>query len=412
MIKRLSANSGFVDFRDYFGRFLIQIRGVISNIRILPPEFESKIGSKEPENRLKLNPQTVSKCFKKIIGLVALMCICEGSAMETEEIEVFSLDIISYEAFIKEDAETLSLLEKALYEKGIVGIRGIPRYKEKVLRFIESARQFLELPESIKESYAPNRLLGELFLGYERGKEKFKRPDGRWVVDDLKVSYYGFVPDSPLNKWPLEVDLRTPFQELGMLMSEVGEAVMKKVGLIGLNTGISLDGVPRIGRMLYYRKSIEGAANNPFWCGAHFDHGMFTALLPAFYFADGQSIAEPAEAGLFVKTTRDGVFKKVIANDPDVLMFQVGEFGQLMTNDGIKATEHRVHKALGAIERYTMALFFDPPMETVIHSVSELTKDARYGGGSGMACSYRQWHEGSFHRYIVQEEPVEEVSNE
>ena len=60
MIKRLSANSGFVDFRDYFGRFLIQIRGVISNIRILPPEFESKIGSKEPENRLKLNPQTVS----------------------------------------------------------------------------------------------------------------------------------------------------------------------------------------------------------------------------------------------------------------------------------------------------------------------------------------------------------------
>ncbi|MGC1878752.1 MAG: hypothetical protein WA678_05195, partial [Rhabdochlamydiaceae bacterium] len=36
---------------------------------ILPPEFESKIGSKEPENRLKLNPQTVSEFtfLKKII---------------------------------------------------------------------------------------------------------------------------------------------------------------------------------------------------------------------------------------------------------------------------------------------------------------------------------------------------------
>ncbi len=44
----------FVDFRDYFGRFSIQIAGVISTFRILPPRFESKIGSKEPKNRLKL----------------------------------------------------------------------------------------------------------------------------------------------------------------------------------------------------------------------------------------------------------------------------------------------------------------------------------------------------------------------
>jgi putative hydrolase of the HAD superfamily len=65
--ERLSANSGFVDFRDYFGRFLIQIRGVIYEGLILPPEFESKIGSKEPENRLKLNPQTVSEADKAIV---------------------------------------------------------------------------------------------------------------------------------------------------------------------------------------------------------------------------------------------------------------------------------------------------------------------------------------------------------
>jgi hypothetical protein len=41
-----------VDFWDYFGRFLIQIWGVISTNSILPPKFESKIGSKEPGNRL------------------------------------------------------------------------------------------------------------------------------------------------------------------------------------------------------------------------------------------------------------------------------------------------------------------------------------------------------------------------
>jgi len=352
-------------------------------------------------------------CFG-LYGILYLL-ICQGSSLQAQQndgIEIFPLDIISYEALIEEDIESLSVLKKALYEKGIVGIKGIPSYKEKVLEFIESARRFSALPEKIKESYAPNHLKGEMFLGYENGKEKFKRPDGRWVIDDLKVSYYAFVPEHPLNKWPEEIDLKTSFQNLGMLMSVLGENVMKKMNLIGANTGISLDDVPRIGRMLYYRKSIEGAPENPFWCGAHFDHGMFTALLPAFYFVNGKEVSEPVEAGLFVKATRDGVFKKVVANDPEVLLFQVGEFGQLITNDAIKATEHRVQKANGAIERYTMALFFDPPMETIIYSVSELTKDARYGGSPGEPCSYQQWHERSFHRYLVKEETMENTLHE
>jgi hypothetical protein len=44
----------FVDFRDYFGRFLIQLIGAHIDTSILPLSIESKIGSKEPENRLKL----------------------------------------------------------------------------------------------------------------------------------------------------------------------------------------------------------------------------------------------------------------------------------------------------------------------------------------------------------------------
>ncbi len=324
-------------------------------------------------------------------------------AVSASEVEVLDLDVIPYEAFVRDDPAALGVLKKALHEKGIVGIRGIPGYKEKVLNYIQIARQFSALPEEVKESYAPNHDLGETFLGYEKGKEKFKRPDGRWVVDDLKVSYYGFVPENSLNKWPREMDLSTPFQELGGLMSEMGEAVMKKIGLVGPATGISLDGTPRVGRMLYYRKAENSAVDNPFWCGAHFDHGMFTALLPAFYFVDGKAVPEPIEAGLFVKTTLGEVFKKVMADDPEVMMFQVGEFGQLVTNDGIRATEHRVHKAAGSIERYTMALFFEAPMETTIHSTSELTKDSRYGGIAGDACTYQRWGEESFKRYIVKE---------
>jgi isopenicillin N synthase-like dioxygenase len=73
-------------------------------------------------------------------------------------------------------------------------------------------------------------------------------------------------------------------------------------------------------------------------------------------------------------------------------------------NDKIRATEHRVQKAAGNVERYTMALFTDAPMETVIHSTSQLTKDNRYGGVAGAPCSYREWNDRTFERYIVRDE--------
>lgn len=300
------------------------------------------------------------------------------------------IDIVSYEDLDEE------LLKRALHEKGIVGIRGIPGYKEKVLRFIEAARAFSALPEEIKNRYSPNRSFGELPLGYEKGTERFQAEGGRWVVDDLKSNYYGLVPDTEQNQWPIEVDLKTPFQDLGELMSEMGTLVMEKIGLLG--SEISLSGIPRLGRMLYYCKSTESQADNPLWCGSHYDHGLFTALLPAFYFEDGVQIPEPKEAGLFIKTTSEGVFKKVVADDPEVLLFQVGEFAQLASHDAIRATEHRVHKAAGAVERYTMALFFEPSLDLVINSHSQLAKDARYGGGA--SCSYRQWTEASYGRYL------------
>ena len=72
--------------------------------------------------------------------------------------------------------------------------------------------------------------------------------------------------------------------------------------------------------------------------------GLITALIPAVYFEEGKQVDEPADAGLFVKPTNGIEFEKVVANDPDVMLFQVGEFGQIVTNDAIKATEYRVQR--------------------------------------------------------------------
>lgn len=320
---------------------------------------------------------------------------------------LLTLDTISYESFVQGEPETIELLQKALHEKGIVGIKGIPGYREKVDQFIETAREFSTLPEDVKQLYAPTRQSGQAPLGYEKGSEQFRLPNGNWAIDDLKATYYGLVPDTIQNQWPTEVDFKTPFQELGSIMSEMGTAIMEKIGLLGPQYGISLDGIPRLGRMLHYSKSTESHNDNPYWCGSHFDHGLFTALLPAFYFDKGVPVAEPEEAGLFIKTTAEGKFQKIVADDPDVLLFQVGEFAQVVTNDAIRATEHRVHKASGTVERYTMALFFDPPMDTVVHSYSELAKDVRYGGVPGAPCTARRWCDESYNRYLVKLKEVD-----
>jgi isopenicillin N synthase-like dioxygenase len=310
-----------------------------------------------------------------------------------QTIKVLDLAIIPYEDFERNDPNALGLIQKELYENGIVGIRGIPGYQAKVQQFIEANRAFSALPEEIKEAYAPDRSQGGTFLGYEGGKEKFQRPDGRWVIDDLKNSYYGIIPDCAKNKWPTEVDLKTPFQELGALMSDMGITVMKKIGL-------KVGDVYLLGRMLYY-KGADSVAENPLWCGPHFDHGLFTSLIPAYYYVNGELVPEPPEAGLFIKTSKEGVYKKVIANDPDVMMFQVGEFAQLASNDAIRATEHQVHKAKGFVDRYSMALFIDPSMDTVIHSNSVLAQDSRYGDNPNGSCSYRHWDAETFKRSIV-----------
>jgi isopenicillin N synthase-like dioxygenase len=321
--------------------------------------------------------------------------------VSVEVMEVLELDVVSYEKLVQGDAATLQIVDKALHGKGIVGVRGVPGYKEKYAQFIKTARAFCALSEETKEHYKPNRALGETFLGYESGKEKFQRPNGEWVTDDLKTSYYAIIPDNGKNRWPVEVDLRAPFEALGTLMNEMAELLMYKIDLLGDRTGISLDKDACLGRMLYYRKGDYDG--NPQWCGAHFDHSLFTAILPAVYFVDGKQIPEPAEAGLFIRTSEDAPFKKVVADDLDVMMFQVGEFGQLVKNDGIRATEHRVHKAIGAIERYTLAIFYKAPNDASIRSTSVLTNDARYGAKAGEPCTYQQWDEASFRRYLVEE---------
>jgi isopenicillin N synthase-like dioxygenase len=172
---------------------------------------------------------------------------------------------------------------------------------------------------------------------------------------------------------------------------------------IGLNEsqGIAPQGLQGYGRMLHYHHQDEATLANPNWCGAHFDHGVFTGLVPAYYFKEGVEVEEPEEAGLYILPTRGQNFEKIKADDKNVLLFQVGEFAQLATHDEIRATQHLVKKAKDKIERFTFALFYSAANEAVIYSRSELRHDGRYSENQCAqgGISYDQWQKASYARY-------------
>ncbi|KTC65270.1 hypothetical protein Lade_1453 [Legionella adelaidensis] len=309
------------------------------------------------------------------------------------------LTVVSYDDLQESNSQAIDTIQTALFGTGIVGISKVPHFYEKSLAFVNAARQFTALNEEVKLQYAPDRDALEID-GYEVGAEQFQNEFGQWEADDKKVSYYTSIPANPKNVWPTEMDLRKPYLELSEIIFTTAKRLLD---LIGLNDklGISLKHVEGFGRMLHYLKVEDTDVSNPNWCGAHYDHGIFTGLMPAYYFRDGELISEPEEAGLYIIPTNGSTFEKVKAPDNSILLFQVGEFGQLVSNDKIRATKHVVKKAKGAIERYAFALFINPFANTLIHSSSELANDSRYQDNklADGSILYSKWAEASFARY-------------
>ena len=211
------------------------------------------------------------------------------------------LDIISFNDL--NDAKAIAALTNALLQKGIVGIRDVPEFENKSRAYINAARMFSKLDDTVKQKYAPDRDAGDT-EGYELGAERFKNKDGVWQVDDKKASYYAFVPDHVKNIWPLEVDLKTPYLALGELIFKTGKKILDIMGL-NHQVGLNHDKLVGYGRMLHYHKESDATNDNPNWCGAHLDHGVFTGLVPAYYFRDGIEINEPDESSLYI-VPRDG----------------------------------------------------------------------------------------------------------
>jgi isopenicillin N synthase-like dioxygenase len=310
------------------------------------------------------------------------------------------LEIINYRNLLDTaNIDAHKKLESALLQTGIVGIRDVPEFEEKSRAYVHAARAFSALRDKIKKQYIPDRNTGDM-EGYELGAEWFQNQAGEQQIDDKKASYYAFVPDHKRNKWPAEVDLKTPYLQLGELIFQTGKLLLNVMGL-NATAGLQHEQLVAKARMLHYHKEGDLTNANPDWCGCHFDHGVFTGLMPAYYFRDDKEIAEPVEAGLHIVPSNGHEYEKINAADKSILLFQVGEFGQLLSNDRIKATKHIVKKAAAGIERFAFALFYNADEKTVIKSDSILSRDTRYTRHQAKdgSISYKKWEDASFERY-------------
>lgn len=312
-----------------------------------------------------------------------------------------NLDVFSYRD-IQELGSNHALateLNAVLKNKGIMGVSHVPHFIEYSQAYTSAVRKFVKLPEEVKRQYAPDRDAG-VTEGYELGAEWFQNEDNEWKLDDKKASFYAHIADHKENVWPTEVDLKTPYLALGNLMRTTAILLLDAMG-ITKSFGLNGDDWKGYGRMLHYQKVGSATDSNTNWCGAHFDHGAFTCLMPARYFRGEVEIEEPEEAGLHIVPTGTSDFVKVRAPDKSILLFQVGEFLQLASDDRIAATKHLVRKARGDIERIALATFIDPPDDIRISSASVLAKDERFSANldANHTASYKDWASSSYERY-------------
>ncbi len=268
-----------------------------------------------------------------------------------------------------------SPINQAFHDQGIIGVRGVPGFEDAHKAFLQSSRDFIGLSNEKRSQYTPPDSYGR---GWSYGIESFNN-----ITDTFKGSYYATYPEEDAktpNIWPDKdvPDFKKNYLNLVKIIFETGKEILPLIN-------VSIENLSSTARMLYY-----GPIHNPKaveWCGEHRDHGLLTGLCPGTYYLDGKKVPQPSGTGLFIRG------EEIVAPD-DVLLFQIGEVAELVTNGAVTATDHQVRKAIGGYERYNLAVFIMPPFTYAIEST--LTK---YNDRFSPGVSYGDWHQRSYDKY-------------
>lgn len=316
-----------------------------------------------------LKMSNLGRTIKKFLRIFGALCIVQNPLSANECVEDSSLRIFSYHELTASRGEIIG----EFYKKGYIAVQGIPKFYDAYKNFIRAARNFTALGKTERNHYTP---LDGRSCGWWEGTEKLNG-----VQETYKASYYAWLPEQNAlpNIWPDIPDFEGYYKGLSEIMFKIGQEILSLIESPSL-------GNQGLGRMLYY-SLVYSQDNNPHWCGLHRDHGLFTVLCPEVYVKEGVIVPKPQGSGLYITD-------KEISLPCDVLLFQIGEVMEMITNGKMRATEHFVKKAIGGFERYAFAFFCDPPSELIIECNDPQTLEI-YKDRYTPRMTYQEWNDRS-----------------
>jgi len=168
--------------------------------------------------------------------------------------------------------------------------------------------------------------------------------------------------------------LRTAFRVLGQEIIRVGALLAKHLDKYvlarynddyqpGLLEDVIKNHKNSVGRLLHYFPQV-GSTHE--WCGWHNDHSCLTGLTcPLYLNQNTGEVISPNElpdqnTGLFIRNRQGKILKANLTSN--LLLFQIGETSQILSNGHLQATPHSVLTGgnFENISRNTFAVFMEP----------------------------------------------------
>lgn len=309
-----------------------------------------------------------------------------GAADELARIDITQLMTPGADA-----AQVVDEIDRACRELGFFRVVGHGIDSELLADLDRRSRAFFALPDVAKERYSMARA-GAAWRGWFplRGEITSGRPDrkeGLYVGLDHDDAHPRVRAGTPLHGHNLLPDdgLRAAVDAWLAAVRPVADALMRGIalalGLEGTWFERHVTGDPTIlFRIFRYPALPDNATADEWGVGEHTDYGLLTLL------------AQDAAGGLEVRTP-DGRWLDVPA-EPDVLVCNLGDMLDRLTEGRYRSTPHRVRNTSGR-ERLSFPYFFDPSWDAEVTPIPLAgtppadDADRRWDGASLQAWSGR-----------------------
>ncbi len=306
------------------------------------------------------------------------ICASFGETLVSDDDSSDGIKLFAYDRLAASGPEIVAEFKRT----GYIAVSGVPGFAREYQRLLTLTQQFTALPPEVQAECTP---IDYFTNGWSRGVEVFC--DKR---DTYKGSYYVWLPDTPgKSVWPASIpEFRSAYLTVANIVWGVGQEILPLVGFDGKTQALA--------RMLHY-KSVPGGEDdgNPNWCGIHRDHGIITGLCPEVFYKDGKVISRPKGSGLYIEG-------EPVAPPSDIVLFQMGEVLELMSNGAVRSTDHWVVKARDGSERYSMAVFLDP-LDHFEITCTNPDVIAKYADRFRPGITYEEWGAASYAKYNPKE---------